>query len=97
MLVGLLIGVLVFQFILEQINKADLEFINKIHNKIREIKHKRVIQYGIMIVLAGVAWGGMDILGVGYIIQGLIVGILWAFIIFLFEDSIFDHMRNTLR
>lgn len=97
MLGGLLIGILALQFIFEQVNKLDLGFINRIHEKTREMKHRKTIQYASMIILAGLLWGMMDVIRVGYIWQGLIIGILWALIMFLFEDTIFDNMRNTLR
>lgn len=97
MLVGLLVSLMGFQFIFEQIHKMDLNVVNEIHKKTRELKNKKVIQYVLMSVSAGILWTIMDIVVVGSIVQGLIIGILWAFIIFLFEDSIFDNMRNTLR
>lgn len=97
MLVGLLVSLMGFQFIFEQIHKMDLNVVNGIHEKTRELKNKKVIQYVLMIVSAGILWTIMDIVAVSSIVQGLIIGILWAFIIFLFEDSIFDNMRNTLR
>lgn len=97
MLAGLLIGVLAFQFLFEQVNKLDLKFINKIQEKTRELKRKKVVEYISMILLSGILWPLMDMMAVGYIIQGITVGIVWAFIMFLFEDTIFDNMRNTLR
>lgn len=97
MLVGLLISLIGFQFIFEQINKVDLKAVNLIHEKTRELKNKKVIQYVVMIVLAGILWAIMDIVAIGSIVQGAIIGVLWAFIMFLFEDTIFDNMRNTLR
>lgn len=97
MLVGLLISLMGFQFIFEQINKVDLKIVNLIHEKTRELKNKKVIQYVVMIVLAGILWAIMDIVAIGSIVQGAIIGVLWAFIMFLFEDTIFDNMRNTLR
>ena len=97
MLAGLLISLIGFQFIFEQMNKIDLKVVNLIHERTRALKHKKVIQYVIMILLAGILWAFMDIITVSYIIQGVIIGILWAFIMFLFEDTIFDNMRNTLR
>lgn len=97
MLVGLLISLMGFQFIFEQINKIDLKVVNLIHEKTRELKSKKVIQYVVMIVLAGILWAIMDIVAIGSIVQGAIIGVLWAFIMFLFEDTIFDNMRNTLR
>jgi len=97
MLVGLLISLIGFQFIFEQINKRDLKIVNLLHEKTRDLKHKKVIQYVLMIVAVGILWAVMDTMAVSSIVQGVIVGVLWAFIIFLFEDSIFDNMRNTLR
>lgn len=97
MLVGLLISLMGFQFIFEQINKVDLKIVNLMHEKTRELKNKKVIQYVVMIVLAGILWAIMDIVAIGSIVQGAIIGVLWAFIMFLFEDTIFDNMRNTLR
>lgn len=97
MLVGLLISLMGFQFIFEQINKIDLKVVNLIHEKTRELKSKKVIQYVVMIILAGILWAIMDIVAIGSIVQGAIIGVLWAFIMFLFEDTIFDNMRNTLR
>lgn len=97
MLVGLVVSLMGFQFIFEQIHKMDLNVVNGINEKTRELKNKKVIQYVLMIVSAGILWAIMDIVAVGPIVQGLIIGILWAFIMFLFEDTIFDNMRNTLR
>lgn len=97
MLVGLLISLIGCQFIFEQLNKIDLKVVNLIHEKTREFKNKKVIQYVLMIVLAGILWAIMDIVVVGSIVQGAIIGVLWALIMFLFEDTIFDNMRNTLR
>lgn len=97
MLVGLLISLIGCQFIFEQLNKIDLKVVNLIHEKTRELKRKKVIQYLLMIASAGILWAIMDIAVVGSIVQGVIVGVLWAFIMFLFEDTIFDNMRNTLR
>lgn len=97
MLVGLLISLIGCQFIFEQLNKIDLKVVNLIHEKIRELKRKKVIQYLLMIASAGILWAIMDIAVVGSIVQGVIVGVLWALIMFLFEDTIFDNMRNTLR
>lgn len=97
MLVGLLISLIGCQFIFEQLNKIDLKVVNLIHEKTRELKRKKVIQYLLMIASAGILWAIMDIAVVGSIVQGVIVGVLWALIMFLFEDTIFDNMRNTLR
>ena len=97
MLVGLLISLIGCQFIFEQLNKIDLKIVNLIHEKTRELKRKKVIQYLLMIASAGILWAIMDIAVVGSIVQGVIVGVLWALIMFFFEDTIFDNMRNTLR
>lgn len=97
MLTGLLIGLIGFQFIFEQINKVELKSINYLHETIRTFKNKKKIQYGSMIILAALLWTIMGVVEVSGILQGLIVGILWALIMFLFEDTIFDNMRNTLR
>lgn len=97
MLVGLLISLIGCQFIFEQLNKIDLKVVNLIHEKTRELKRKKVIQYLLMIASAGILWAIMDIAVVGSIVQGVIVGGVWALIMFLFEDTIFDNMRNTLR
>lgn len=97
MLAGLLIGLIGFQFIFEQINKIELKMISGLHEKTRGLKNKTRIQYGSMIISAGILWAIMDGIGVRGILQGLIIGILWAFMMFIFEDTIFDNMRNTLR
>ena len=97
MLIGLLISLIAFQLIFEQINKLDLKIVNLIHEKTRDLKKKKVIQYAIMIISAGILWAIMDTIAISPIVQGAIIGLLWAFIIFLFEDTVFDNMRNTLR
>ena len=97
MLIGLLISLIAFQLIFEQINKLDLKIVNLIHEKTRDLKKKKIIQYAIMIISAGILWAIMDIIAISPIVQGAIIGLLWAFIIFLFEDTVFDNMRNTLR
>ena len=97
MLASLLIGLIGFQFIFEQVNKMEFKGISDLHERTRALKNKSKIQYAIMIVSAGVLWAVMGGIGVRGILQGLVIGILWAFIMFVFEDSIFDNMRNTLR
>ena len=97
MLAGLLIGLIGFQFIFEQVNKIELKGVSNLHEKTRELKNKAKIQYGSMIISAGILWAMMDGIGVNGIIQGLIIGVIWALIMFVFEDTIFDNMRNTLR
>lgn len=97
MLVGLLIGLIGFQFILEQVNKIELKVISDLHERIRSFKNKTKIQYASMIISAGILWAIMDGVGIRGILQGLVIGILWASLMFVFEDTIFDNMRNTLR
>lgn len=97
MLVGLLVGVIGFQVVLERINFSNLKFVNSIQLKTRELKAKKVIQYASMLVIGGVLWGLMARTPLGAIPQGAIVGIIWAIIMFLFEDTMFDNARNTLR
>lgn len=97
MLVGLLIGVIGFQVILERINFSDLNFVNSMQLKTRKLKAKKVMQYGSMLAIGGILWGLMARTPLGAIPQGLIVGIIWAIIMFIFEDTMFDNARNTLR
>ena len=97
MLAGLVIGVIGFQFIFEQINKLDFKVINKVQEKTRAFRNKTKLQYGIMIILTALLWVAMQKVGINSILQGLMIGVLWAFIMFVFEDTIFDSMRNTLR
>lgn len=37
------------------------------------------------------------LVGTGEIPQGFLLGTIWALIDFIFEDSLFDKLRNSLR
>ncbi|MBP3887219.1 MAG: hypothetical protein J6F30_06155 [Cellulosilyticum sp.] len=97
MLVGLLVGVIGFQFVLERMNFSNVKFVNSMQLKTRELKAKKVIQYASMLVIGGILWGLMARTPLGAIPQGAIVGVIWAIIMFIFEDTMFDNARNTLR
>lgn len=97
MIVGLLIGVFGTQYILEHTNLAKFDAISQMQAKTRDIKHKRILEYGIMFVISAILWIALTLTKMGLMFQGFIVGIVWGFIMFIFEDTIFDNARNTLR
>ena len=97
MILALLIGVFGTQYALEHTNVAKFEFITKMQVKVREIKHKKILEYGFMFIISAILWLVLSLMKVGGIFQGLIVGVIWGLIMFIFEDTIFDNARNTLR
>lgn len=97
MLVGLLVGVLGFQFIFERTNVSRFKVIQTLQKKLRGIKYKQIIEYGCMLVIGGVIWSILAKTHLGSIPQGFIVGIIWAAIMMIFEDTMFDNARNSLR
>lgn len=97
MLKWLLIGFFGVQFILERTNVANVKVVQNIQIRTRNLKSKKLIQYGVMIVVGGILWGLMMQSTLGDASQGLIVGMIWAIIMFMFESTIFDNARNTLR
>lgn len=97
MLVGLLIGVIGFQFLFERLNIGNIGVLQSLQEKTRGLKHKSLVQYALMLIVGGLFWGLMAQSPLGSIPQGLIVGIIWAVIMFIFEDTMFDNARNTLR
>lgn len=94
---GLAVGVIVGQVLLEKLNNLDLKFINSIHNATKKLKHKTIFQYTLMLIVGVLIFGFMGKQQVSTMLQGLIVGGLWAIIAFCFENTLFDSMRNTLR
>ena len=97
MILALLIGVFGTQYVLEHTNVAKFELIEKMEVKVREIKHKKIIEYGSMLIISAVLWMVLSLMKVSGIFQGVIVGVIWGLIMFIFEDTIFDNARNTLR
>lgn len=97
MLVGLLIGVLGFQFVFERINLSRIELIHSLQEKTRGVKHKKLIEYAIMLGVGGIIWSILAKTSIGGIPQGFIVGVIWAVIMVIFEDTMFDNARNSLR
>ena len=61
------------------------------------LKKKKVYQYTIFGVLAIMALFITVLVGTGEIPQGFLLGTIWALIDFIFEDSLFDKLRNSLR
>ena len=96
-LIGLIIGMIIGQILLERVNNLDLHFINNIHSRTRNLRPKKVIEYGLMLVLAMVILGVISVLNLPVMVRGLIIGGVWAIIVFCFEDTCFDNARNTLR
>ena len=50
-----------------------------------------------MLIIGGILIRLMATSHLGNIPQGIIVGMIWAMIMFTFEDTMFDRARNTLR
>ena len=97
MIVGLLVGVIGFQFIFEKINLGRTGVIQNLQQRTRTLKHKNLIQYASMLIIGGILIRLMATSHLGNIPQGIIVGMIWAMIMFTFEDTMFDRARNTLR
>ncbi|MBE6023908.1 MAG: hypothetical protein E7231_11885 [Cellulosilyticum sp.] len=97
MLVGLIVGLIGAEFILEHTNIAQVNFVQELQRKTRGLKVKKVIEYGLLLIVSIVLWGLMAQSVLGTIPQGMIVGIIWALVRFVFEDTVFDQARNTLR
>lgn len=94
-IIGLLAGAIAMNFIGEAIN--ELKFVEAIHKKTRDLKHKKIWQYGIffiLVVLEVLVVGPYDIHDLA---QGAILGSLLGVVNFIFEDSLYDRARNTLR
>lgn len=96
-LLGLIVGMIAGQFLLEQVNKLDLPVVNNIHNKTRALRPKKVIEYGLMLVVGMLTFALLSRVNPPILMRGIVVGLVWSVIVFCFEDTFFDNARNTLR
>ncbi|QEH67393.1 hypothetical protein QTL86_18495 [Cellulosilyticum sp. ST5] len=95
---GILLGFISFSFLCEGFNKMEIKVFESLQKKTRALlKKKKVYQYTIFGVLAIIALFITVLVGAGEFPQGFLLGTIWALIDFVFEDSLFDKLRNNLR
>lgn len=95
---GIVIGLISFGFLCEGLNKMEIRVFEAVQKRTRALlKKKKVYQYVTFGVVAIIILFITVLVGAGELSQGFILGTIWAFNDFIFEDSIFDKLRNNLR
>lgn len=84
-------------WILEQLNQSKLEPFEKIQAKTRYLNKKKVWKYSILSVAMLVVCTLSLMMGMPMLVIDVLLGIVVAVIDMIFESTIFDQMRNTLR
>ena len=95
---GIIVGLISFSFLCEGFNKMEIKVFESLQKKTRGLlKKKKIYQYTIFGIMAIIALFITVLVGAGEFPQGFLLGTIWAFVDFVFEDSLFDKLRNTLR
>ncbi len=96
--VGILLGLVSFSFLCEGFNKMEIKLFESLQKKTRALlKKKKMYQYTIFGLVAIITLFITVLVGFGELPQGFLLGTIWAFNDFIFEDSLFDKLRNNLR
>lgn len=95
---GIIIGVVSFGFLCEGLNKMEIKLFEALQKKTRSLlKKKKIYQYCSFGIVAIIALFIAVLVGISELPQGFLLGTLWALNDFIFEDSVFDKLRNNLR
>ena len=88
---------LAFEFIFEKLNQSKLEPFEKVQSKTRYLSKKKVWQCVILMVSLVVIFMIGTLINMHSLVLTLLLGLTLAIINTIFESTIFDQMRNTLR
>lgn len=95
---GIVIGLVLFGFLCEEFNKMEIKLLEALQKKTRGLlKKKKMYQYISFGIVAIITLSITVPVGIGDLVQGFLLGAMWAFNDFIFEDSLFDKLRNNLR
>ena len=100
MLISLIIIIgsdLAFEFLFEKLNQSKLEPFEKIQAKTRYLSKKRVWQCGALMLALVIVFLLGALINMNSLILTFLLGLTLAIINTIFESTVFDQMRNTLR
>ncbi len=96
--IGIIIGMICFCFLGEGLNKMEIRGLKFLQKKTRELlKKKKLYQYSSFGILAIIALFVTARIDIGGFLQGFLLGVIWGVMELIFEDSLFDKLRNNLR
>ena len=96
--IGIIIGMICFCFFGEGLNKMDIKGLEFLQKKTRELlKKKMLYQYSTFGILAIIALFVTVRINIGGFLQGFLLGAIWSVVELIFEDNLFDKLRNNLR
>ena len=93
----ILIVEIMFEMLLEKINQTKLEPFEKLQAKTRYLNKKKVWRYTFLIVILLGIWFLSKRMGLSILAMSIMAGILISVLNTIFESTIYDQMRNTLR
>lgn len=96
-LLGMVIGGISFAFMGEGLQRNGVTWFEGVQKKTRDMKNKKMWEYGIFLVVGMVIIFAMTFIGLGNLPQGFLLGSLYSLNSIIFESSFFDRLRNTLR
>lgn len=88
---------IVFEVLLEKLNQSKQEPFEKLQAKIRYIRKKKVWYYATLLIVLVIGNTLANTLNIGLVATGVLLGVLVALTNTIFENTMFDSMRNTLR
>ena len=96
-LILIIVSDLVFEFLFEKLNQSKLEPFEKIQAKTRYLSKKRVWQGGALMLALVIVFLLGALINMNSLILTFLLGLTLAIINTIFESTVFDQMRNTLR
>ena len=96
-LILIIVSDLVFEFLFEKLNQSKLEPFEKIQAKTRYLSKKRVLQCGSLMLALVIVFLLGALINMNSLILTFLLGLTLAIINTIFESTVFDQMRNTLR
>lgn len=97
LIIGLLVGGVSFTFLCEGLIRSGFTGFEGLQKKTRDMKNKKIWEYALFVMIGMVILTLAIVIGLGELPQGFILGTLYALFSVIFEDSVFDRLRNTLR
>lgn len=97
LLIGMVIGGVSFAFLGEGLIRNGVTWFDGLQKKTRDMKNKKVWEYGIFLGVGMILIFGATFIGLGDLPQGFLLGTLYSLNSIIFESSFFDKLRNTLR
>ena len=96
--IAAIIGMISFGFLGECFNKMEVRALVSLQEKTRRLLvRKKIYQYSTLGILVVIVLFVTGLTHIGGFLQGFLVGSTWGLTNLIFEDSLFDKLRNNLR